>query len=204
MFGAEGILPRVETMDGGSVLSGQGKGPWIQKGVTLMKQNQSFPLAWCVELERRVTPYEAHMHQLTHGQEKLTYRCLVCRKALFLVYQRRGFLKHPIFKRSAKERHVHCPKLLYQEHVGKGLKYHLDFEDTLATTASTAKKLESLIKHLEILCHSYRESTNPFHHSRSSLGLTLDLILTHAKQDYAALEETLRKLEECYKTAQLS
>ena len=168
-----------------------------------MTQRKQFPLAFCIELNEAVTPYQATKYALAHPGDLLTYRCVICKKQLYLYDQPQGFLNHPLFKRRKRESHEYCLSELYLNHISPSLKYHLEFEETMADIASVAKKLGTLLNHFEGIYAQYWQYTNPQILGTATMGVSLELALSHANKRYKTLEDTLIKIENIYNQSQL-
>lgn len=165
-----------------------------------MKQSNRHPLAWCVELNQTVTPYEAYALVLNQLKEELTFQCVECHRPLLLVQHRRGFLNHPLFRRRARENHSYCLPNVYQEHVAEDMKHYLDFEEALFQIVARLKDIKRLFHILEISQEYLRDEKEAFQTKAPSFYHILNLDLNPSYQAFEALEQTIRNLEEGYKT----
>jgi len=162
-------------------------------------KHHRLPIAWCAELGKEVTPYEAYTLKLNHLKEEFTFRCVECQKPLFLQQQRRGFFTHPFFKRPPHEDHKTCLENFYHHHVTEDLRHYLDFEEALFLMIATVKKLRRLLHILQISQEYLRDEKASFKTNAPSFDFVLYLNLTPLQHVYEALEETVRELEQGYK-----
>lgn len=134
-------------------------------------------LAWCPELDQTVTPYEALNLSLNQLKDDLTFQCVECHRPLLLQHYQRGFLRHPIFKRLAREGHTHCLYTLYHAHMTEELRLWIDRIEALTLIASTTRKLKQALHTLDITQTYFQEeiASKPASQSRFSNTPLIDL-----------------------------
>lgn len=161
----------------------------------MKKQKPWMALAWCVELEKAVTAYEALEMRVNQGKVLLTFNCLACERPLILGQIRRGFLSHPFFRRRSEESHASCIKDVY---LPKEAKIWMNTVNDLRLVASKARKFKQALHILEVTPNTIWKSIPA---KESDKGLPVLLVTRDLKvvqEAYAQLETAIINLEKGY------
>ena len=162
-----------------------------------MNQKQWMFVAWSPELEQIVTPYEALHLSLNQLKDDLTFQCVECHRPLLLTQPQRGFLKHPLFKRRAREDHTRCLNTLYAN-LTEELRLWVDTVDALTLIAATTRKLKQSLHILDITQTYFHEEIASKPTSKSRFSKLSPIDLTSAQELYKELEKTLLEVEKQY------
>ena len=161
-------------------------------------KKQPMLLAWCVELEKTVTPYEALGLQINQLKGDLTFQCLECKRALIFSQYGREFLNHPLFKSRSRENHTHCLKAIYRSHLTEEVRLWVDTVEALTLMATTTRRLKKVLYTLDITQTYFCEEFNPRGENKDRFSQMLTIDLTPAKEAYKVLETTLLDLKKEY------
>jgi hypothetical protein len=100
-------------------------------------------VAWCVELDREMTPDEVVAYKRKYPRQNLTFRCTVCQ--LPLLFQISG---RPHFKARMRERHTHCIVLNRRGKTQTEISCQ-NFEDALSQSFRSCKHVGGFIRTME-------------------------------------------------------
>jgi hypothetical protein len=105
-------------------------------------------VAWCVELDREMTPDEVVAYKRKYPRQNLTFRCTVCQLPLLFQISGCNDHKRPYFKGRMREGHTHCIVLNRREKTQAEVSCQ-NFEDALSQSFRSCKHMGGIIQTME-------------------------------------------------------
>ncbi|MCP4923141.1 MAG: hypothetical protein GY915_03795 [bacterium] len=171
-----------------------------------MKTDLSLPVAWCVELQKQVTPEDILKFRAKNPDQKLTFLCPECQLPLTFYPCTTGIISQGYFKRRTGQHHHLCISRLKREYpVPQSVRVFHNFENAFMDVTNVCKDLRLFLPRFthvhQKLC---REITSELSVEEQALFHKLDSSFLRLQNPFFQLEVLLQEISENYATLKYS